>query len=393
MSTLVDYLIRTGDQSFEEMAFNEVDGLVLAYATCFLHYTNVRKQGRVLFSELKDEKGMRQFTSRPGHPDNRQLFETLSQSKRFGEVAMIYSLEVIKPKEKVKFRAMTYQLPNAKRVATFKGSDSTLLSWEENCHMLFKKPLPAVLSAVEYLKETMALSDDAYYIVGYSKGGHIASAASLLLPEAVSEQVLAVYSFDGPGISHIQELDELTETVGFERHKFIPRESCIGALFEETENYQVVESTASGLDQHNPHTWNIQNNQMVRLSEISKKSAWLSRLADDLIAASEETRAMETIDYCFAVLKESEIVSIRDFNQMNVQKLRRVYRQRQALANENRGYTPLELIKLLTVLLSGELKTTATSVKARKLEQIKQVKSRLVEEIEKLRFNNTAPLK
>jgi len=138
MSTLVEYLIKTSDQSFEEMAFNEVDGLVLAYAASFLHYTNVKKQGSVSFSELKDEKGMRQFTSQPAHPDNRQLFKAMSQSKRYGEVAMIHPLEVIKPKEKEKFRAMTYQLPNAKRVATFKGSDSSLLSWEENCRMLLK---------------------------------------------------------------------------------------------------------------------------------------------------------------------------------------------------------------------------------------------------------------
>lgn len=379
MSTLVEYLIRTRDQSFEEMAFNEVDGLVLAYAASFLHYTNVKKQGRVSFSALKDEKGMRQFTSRPAHPDNQQLFKALSQSKRYGEVAMIHPLEVVKPKEKEKFRAMTYQLPNAERVATFKGSDSSLLSWEENCQMLLKKPLPAVLSAVDYLEETMVLSDNAYYIAGYSKGGHIASAASLLLPETASKQVLAVYNYDGPGISHLEELVELTETVGFEHYKFIPQESCIGSLFEEAENYQVVESAASGLGQHNPHTWNIQNNQLVRVPNISKKAAWLSRLADDLIAASEETKAIETIDYCFAVLKESNIVSIRDFNQLNVQKLR--------------GYAPLKLVKLFALLLSGVLKAAAASVKASKLEQIKQVKSRLVKEIEKLQLNGTEPLK
>lgn len=386
MSTLVEYLIKTSDQSFEEMAFNEVDGLVLAYAASFLHYTNVKKQGSVSFSELKDEKGMRQFTSQPAHPDNRQLFKAMSQSKRYGEVAMIHPLEVIKPKEKEKFRAMTYQLPNAKRVATFKGSDSSLLSWEENCRMLLKKPLPAVLSAVDYLKETMALTDNAYFIAGYSKGGHIASAASLLLPEVIFKQVLAVYSYDGPGISHIEELDELAETVGFEQYKLIPQESCIGALFEEAENYQVIESTARGLDQHNPHTWNIENNQFMRVAKISKKSAWLSHLADGLIAASEEARAIETIDYLFTLLKESDIVSIRDFNQLNVQKLRRVHRQRQALADENRGYAPLELIKLLAVLLSGELKTAAISVIAKKHKQIKQIKRRLIKEIEKFQL-------
>lgn len=393
MSTLVDYLIRTSGQSFEEMAFNEVDGLVLAYTASFLHYTNVRKQGNVSFSELKDEKGMRQFSSRPAHPNNQQLLKALSRSKRYGEVAMIHPLEVINPKEKEKFRAITYQLPNAERVAVFKGSDSTLLSWEENCRMLLKKPLPAVLSAVDYLRETMALSDNAYYIAGYSKGGHIASAASLLLPEEFSKQVLAVYSYDGPGIAHLEELDELAEAVSFERHKFISRESIFGALFDETENYQVTESTASGLDQHNPHTWNIENNQLVRLPEISKRSAWLSRLADDLIVVSEETKAVETIDFYFAVLKESDIVSIRNLNQLNVQKLRSVYRKRQALADENRGYAPLELVKLFAMLLSRGLKAAAASVKASMLEQINQLKTRLVKDIEKLRLHGTESLK
>lgn len=382
-STLIEYLTKTSNQSFEEMAFNEVDGLVLAYAASFLHYTNIKKQGRVSFAAFKNEKGMRQFTSRPAHPDNRQLFKALSQSQRYAEVEMMLPLEVIKPKDKEKFRAVTYQLPNNKRVATFKGSDSSLLSWEENCRMLLKKPLPAVLSAVDYLKETMANSANEYYIAGYSKGGYIASAASFLLPEEVSERILAVYSYDGPGITHIDELAELAETVDFEHHKFIPQESLIGALFEKTENVQVVDSVASGLGQHNPHSWIIKNNQLVRLPELSKKSARLSRFTDHLIAASEETKAIETVDYYFALLKESDIVSIRDFNQMNVETLRRIYRQRQALADKNRGYAPLELIKLFTVLIGKEFKATASSMKARKLEQIKQIKNRWVKEFEK----------
>lgn len=389
MSTLVDYLNRTSNQSFDELAFNEVDGLVLAYAASFLHYTNVKKQGSVTFSELKDEKGMRRSTSQPKHPDNRQLFKSLSQSKRYGEVAMIHPLEVIKPKEKVKFRAITYQLPNGKRVATFKGSDSSLLSWEENCQMLLKKPLPAVLSAVEYLKETMGQSDNDYYISGYSKGGHIASAASLLLPEDVSKQILAVYSYDGPGISHIEELNELDKIVGFERHKFIPQESYIGALFEKAENVQVVESTASGLDQHTPHSWNIQNNHLVRVPGISKKSARLSRLVNGLIDASEEKKAMETVDYWFGLLKENDMVSIRDLNQMNMQTLRRIYKLRHALANENKGYNFFELIKLFFVLLSGEMSAATASVNERSLRQFKRIKNKLMKEIEKLRLNGT----
>jgi len=389
MSTLVEYLVKTSDQSFETMAFNEVDGLVLVYAASFLHYTNVRKQGSVAFSAFHDEQGMHQFSSRPAHPDNRQLFKALSQSQRFGKVRIIHPLEVIKPKEKEKFRAVTYQLPNGERVATFKGSDSSLLSWEENCRMLLKKPLPAVLSAVDYLKDTMGQSKNKYYIAGYSKGGHIASAASLLLPETISSQILAVYSYDGPGISHIDELGELAKAVDFERHKFIPKESWIGVLFDKDKNCQVVESSANGLDQHNPHTWQIKNNQFILLPKISKKSARLSRFVDDLIAVSEETKAMETVDYYFAVLKESDIVSIRDFKQMNMRKLRTIYRQRQTLASENKGYAPLELGKLLFKLLSAELKATASSVKARKFTQIKQMKSKLLKEIEKLQVDGT----
>lgn len=372
MSTLVEYLVRTSDQTFEEMMFNEIDGLILAYVASFLHYTNIKKQGSLIFSALKDEKGMRQFTSRPAHPNNQKLLKTLSQSKRYCEVEIFYPLEVIKPKEKEKFRAITYQLPNAMRVVAFKGSDSSLLSWEENSQILLKRPLPAVLSAVDYLKETMALSDNAYYIVGYSKGGHIASAASLLVPDTISKQVQAVYSYDGPGISHIEELNELTEKVDFEQHKFIPNESFIGALFEEPENYQVVESTVNGLEQHNPHSWSIQNNQFVLLPKMSKKSAWLSRLANSLHAVSEEKKAMETIDYYFSILKESEIVSIRDFNQMSIQKLRRIYRQRQALVDQNKGYALFDLIKLLIVLLGRELKATIAALMKRKLGEIKE---------------------
>src|SRR5699024_3590574 len=116
----------------------------------------------------------------------------------------------------------------------------------------------------------------------------------------------------------------------------MPNESFICDLFEEPEKYQVVESTVNGLEQHNPHSWSIQNNQFVLLPKMSKKSAWLSRLANSLHAVSEEKKAMETIDYYFSILKESEIVSIRDFNQMSIQKLRRIYRQRQQFGVQNR---------------------------------------------------------
>lgn len=83
------------------------------------------------------------------------------------------------------------------------------------------------------------------------------------------------------------------------------------------------------------------------------------------------------------------MVSIRDLNQMNMQTLRRIYKLRHALANENKGYNFFELIKLFFVLLSGEMSAATASVKERSLRQFKRIKKKLMKEIEKIRLNGT----
>ena len=52
------------------------------------------------------------------------------------------------------FAAVTFRLPSGTLVVAFRGTDDSLVGWKEDFNMAFQYPVPAQVSAAEYLKKS-----------------------------------------------------------------------------------------------------------------------------------------------------------------------------------------------------------------------------------------------
>ena len=81
----------------------------------------------------------------------------------------------------------------------------------------------------------------------------------------IQSRIERVYSFDSPGFR-----PEILESIDFNKMKdriikFLPHTSIFGMLLQSKEEYQVVECSSLGLQQHNPYNWHVCDNEFKKM--------------------------------------------------------------------------------------------------------------------------------
>ena len=91
MGNIVDYIIEYGDKGFDEVPFNEVDGLVLSQFV-YLKWENVipkltdDKDGITLTDMQEKMQEAEVFSYEAYRADNMKLWNAMVNSKRVGEM-------------------------------------------------------------------------------------------------------------------------------------------------------------------------------------------------------------------------------------------------------------------------------------------------------------------
>ena len=79
---------------------------------------------------------------------------------RFSGIEMGAFLEQFDGDEQTQFAAVTYRLPSGMLVVTFRGTDDSLVGWKEDFNMAFQYPVPAQVTAADYLTRVAELWKD-----------------------------------------------------------------------------------------------------------------------------------------------------------------------------------------------------------------------------------------
>ena len=74
------------------------------------------------------------------------------------------------------FGAVTFTIPNIKqeKVVAFRGTDNSLIGWQEDFEMAYMEEIPAQESAYKYLERVIGLFSSKVTVCGHSKGGNLA---------------------------------------------------------------------------------------------------------------------------------------------------------------------------------------------------------------------------
>lgn len=226
MANIFDYLTDVQYDSFYDIPLNELDVLALTELT-YLSFDNLldESDNRLLDVATRVPRDINVLTNK----ERLQLLDQLSTHKRFKNSKLSNFVNDIDEELQKQFAAMTYRLNLDTYLIVFRGTDDSIIGWKEDFHMTYMKEIPAQKHALQYLQDFFAQHPNQKVVLaGHSKGGNLAVYAASQLDPLLQKNIVAVYTFDAPGLHK-----ELTETAGYqnmmERTKvFVPQGSIIG---------------------------------------------------------------------------------------------------------------------------------------------------------------------
>lgn len=320
METVLDYLEKYGKYGFEEMPMTEVDSLALCQLS-YLKFDGMVPQPEetavlpaVTLESLKDRPDFEKlFADVRYEKPNRALYEKMIGGKRFRELRLEYYVNVIEEQWETQFSAVTYTLGDGTHYIAYRGTDETIVGWKEDFNMAFLSPVPGQAISVKYLNSVAVKFDGPFYVGGHSKGGNLAVYSAMNCEPALQDRILKIYSMDGPGFRPEVLKDCDYEKIADRVVKILPNSSLVGMIFESGMYFQVVKSKTFGLLQHDPYTWLVTGNHLVRADRLYERRQQMDNNLNEWILSLNEEQLRTFVDTLYQVITASQADNLIDF--------------------------------------------------------------------------------
>ncbi len=306
-TTMLDYLDWRGDIPFIMDGINEVDCLIfstLAYIDFslvpFANTLDLRMAPTIaeIHSSMSDVKGSdKKFM---------KLLSKCANSKRFKNVEVFAYESIIDEEQHTQFSAVSFFTPSREVVVTFRGTDDSIVGWEEDLKMSFSK-IPAQGYAERYANKVVENCHEIpFYITGHSKGGNLAIWAGAHLSDDGFERLVKVYDNDGPGFC-----GEFTKSDGYKRIidktlKFVVDSSIIGMFLDsETDQKIVASNEVSTLMQHYPMSWVVLGKKFYTLEDRSSVGKATDSVIKEWLSTLSYDERRQVTEIIFDILRSS----------------------------------------------------------------------------------------
>ncbi len=301
MKNIIDYIKEYGNLTLEEYPFNNVDSLILSQISYIKFEDSIIDiESEVhLLSDFETEIHTLCLDTRV--PElNEELFLQFIHSLRYKSI-MISHLQTNFDKDNEKqFCALTLHLPNRIDYIAFRGTDASFVGWKEDFNLCFQENIPSQISALNYVNTYK--TKHKLILGGHSKGANLALYAGI----HTHNPIYCIYNHDGPGFLN-------TYFTCIPIHKTIPQSSIIGLLLEETNHYQIIQSSAISILQHDPFTWCIENGDFIYLKQNDQLSKHTQSLISNWLKSIDVNTRKQVIDTIYSIFSDYE--NPKDFRQ------------------------------------------------------------------------------
>lgn len=276
MAVLFDYLDWRGDLRFDADPANEADCYLISKIGCpDLTGLVPADEGEAALPEVAAS-----FRARAGDgalgvsssPQVMESFRRLPTVPRFQPLMLSGFRRNNDIDHTEQFSALTVRIPDGTRYITFRGTDDNIFAWKENFQMAVMEAVPAQKDALLYLRWAMDAYDGEFIVCGHSKGGNLAVYAASMLPPALQDRIISVYSFDGPGFQEAFLREEGYHRILPKLHSLIPQNSLVGVLLSTGREPEIVTSGSFGTRAHDGFTWEVLGRGFVRAEALSQSS-------------------------------------------------------------------------------------------------------------------------
>lgn len=262
---LIEYIEQFGNKTFDEMAFNNADSLVICQFI-YLNLNHCLEQKSNKRISIHDALNLPNITEdllvyeTIFEKNSRKLFQIIRNSKRFGPIEMAYLEAEIDPSIESQFFALTFFLPDGKMIICFRGTDGTLIGWKEDLNMAFLTTVPGQIKAAEYANNVLKENEDKKFIIaGHSKGGNLAFFSAMTIHDKYLPNLIKVYNHDGPGFKHPEAVFDMSKIdyINSLSLKTVPHASIVGVLLSHDTDCKIVKAKQLYLLQHDLFSWQI----------------------------------------------------------------------------------------------------------------------------------------
>ena len=304
--------------SFQQSPFNPVDALIFSQVS-YLPLDNIVSSpvrdseisisaAANIFAKKLEKKALGGYVM---FKDDPEFFKTLGRSNRFCDCILHSYANYIDEEQEKQFAAVCTHTGTATFVS-YRGTDASLVGWKEDMNMSFNDAVPSQLEAVEYLETAARNTSGPLLIGGHSKGGNLAVYAASSCTKKTRKRIKNIYSFDAPGFHQ-----RLIASSGFSEIRdrinlYIPQSSVIGLLFEHGKDSIIIKSTGSGFLQHDPYSWELAYNDLVRLDALTQGSRFMDKTIREWMAGMDYQRRHEFIEALFTILSATQAKSLVD---------------------------------------------------------------------------------
>lgn len=347
MADLRDYIKWRGDLTFEQSPFNEVDNLIFSFVS-YVDFSGIvpgndgqdemhGRDGNVVGKRITIREASRQFWERYTEQEiiekptltkmSAFVLRDMAESRRFGNLYLSDFRNEIDEESQKQFAAIQICLGDGLYYLAFRGTDETIVGWQEDFNMVYVPEVPSEKRAVEYLREALERRGGPqgqkyrYYIGGHSKGGHLAVYAAVKCYKEFRDQIVQIFNNDGPGVSASMADTEEYQGVLPRLVSYIPEQSFFGLMLIHRETACTVKSSRSGLLQHDCLSWEVMGTEFVKVQDVTAQSRGTNDGLKNWLAGLTLEERQEIIELIFSSLSLAGIRTIGDFASLTPKKI------------------------------------------------------------------------
>lgn len=384
LHSIIDYALFHANKSFDEVPFNKIDALIFAQFS-YLNFTGIVEDTRsdlkgVYLHEIAEHKNFQNIFTLPRTVENNtKLFNAVAYSKRYGKVRVKFYEEITEKDSDTQFCGVVFVLPKNLNIISFRGTDSTILGWKENCNMLYKYPVSSQEISVAYIDKVIPLLRGKVIVTGHSKGGNLAIYSSVYCKKENKKKISKIISFDSPGFTEETVNDEAYIKTLPKIFKFVPEESMVGMLLTDKSTVQIVKSDGVGFYQHDPFMWHIDGTTFVPGTKIDMRARIIDNTFNEWVFRFAPEQREQFLEGMFLLIEKTNEANSPTFRQWLENLLNNIPLALDAvkgLSPEDRALTA-KVIKKLFTSMGSSVVTTPKNYLSERIKKLPKIKGNL----------------
>ena len=367
MASIRGFLKQNGNKSFLDFPFCEADLVVIALLSyCNYEQSSITKNKDLYNSftnirDFMDENTKKRITNNFFKPNEFLSFlEMFNKSSRYDNVKLGFFEENKSNRNEIQFFGLTFFIDD-KIFVTFRGTDRSVVGWQEDFDLVLKDVIPSQEEAKNYLFKMVNLLKKPVYVLGHSKGGNLAYFAYYFNDINVQDMVIKVYNLDGPGFKF--DTKKLYKKNKEKLVKIVPHDDVVGILLNDPSELIICKSSEVNVNAHDLLTWQFdffnKYKTLTRTKELTIYSETLRITINEFIKEIGIDNVKDVKTAIFEIVKINKVKDV-------------IYIYEAALKNIHNGLTEMrrenpEQVKQMEQLIKQFLKLYAKNF--RKLEE------------------------